>query len=72
MKIDASDFAAEQNGMVTVGIHRARAAAALRRMADEVESGGIMLQSASLSQTAVHDDFTRVVLRLRYAEKVTR
>lgn len=51
------------------GLDSADAAASLRKLADEIESGNVLLQGARVFGIAKLDDFAITTLRLSFAEK---
>lgn len=55
--INATECASKA-GKYAFGLDEARTAAALRKLADEIESGSVALHSVSTSSHAAHDEFT--------------
>jgi hypothetical protein len=48
---------ADRAGRHAFGLNDAKAVAALRRLADEIEAGTVVLQSVSTSSHATHEEF---------------
>jgi hypothetical protein len=55
--INATECASKA-GKYAFGLDEARTAAALRKLADEIESGSVALHSVSTSSHAAHEEFT--------------
>jgi hypothetical protein len=49
---------ARRAGKYAFGVDEARTAAALRKLADDIEAGTVTLHSVSTSTQAVHEEFT--------------
>jgi hypothetical protein len=47
-----------KSGKYAFGVDEARTAAALRKLADDIEAGNVTLHSVSTSTQAVHEEFT--------------
>lgn len=55
--INATECASKA-GKYAFGLDEARTAAALRKLADEIEAGRVALHSVSVSSHAAHEEFT--------------
>jgi hypothetical protein len=55
--INATECASKA-GKYAFGLDEARTAAALRKLADEIEAGSVALHSVSTSSHATHEEFT--------------
>lgn len=55
--INATECASKA-GKYAFGLDEARTAAALRKLADEIEAGNVALRSVSTSSHAAHEEFT--------------
>jgi hypothetical protein len=55
--INATECASKA-GKYAFGLEEARTAAALRKLADEIEAGSVALHSVSTSSRATHEEFT--------------
>jgi hypothetical protein len=70
MQLSALDFSTELTQGFAFGIDKERPAATLRRLADMMESGQVLLQTARVTSFASSKDFTLTGLRLVFAEKI--
>jgi len=75
LNITAYDFAKPILGAsdpalaVRLGVSPERAAAQLRRIADALEKGDLLLRNVEVATTAQQEDFTETRLVLKYVER---
>ena len=70
MQLSALDFSEELTQGFAFGIDKERPVATLRRLADMMVSGQVLLQNARVTSFADRDAFTLTGLRLVLAEKI--
>jgi hypothetical protein len=56
--INNANECANKAGKYSFGVDEAKTAEALRKLADEIESGRVVLYSVSTSSHATHEEFT--------------
>ncbi len=70
MQLSALGFSTDIGNGFPFGTGKQRPVAALRNLADMIESGQVLLQSARVTGFASQEDFTFTGLRLVLAEKI--
>ncbi len=68
MIVDAMDLARDSSGF-GFGMDKTNAAAALRKLADAIESDDVALQSGRVTQLSSIEDYTITSLRIVYSER---
>lgn len=68
--LSANDFSKRTTAGFTFGADAKATAARLRRLADDIESGQVLLQNVEIKGAASAEDFTNIVVTLTLHERV--